>query len=533
MKLKKRMRAGLRSFIAKLCHVFAPFLILAAGFMLLYTSLNWMLFIKLDIAPVQQEVLEFFLPFFLAVACAWMWLGPRLTLLRLSENSMFFYKFAAGVAIAIPTILAQISMHKAAGEMTCLNNVYEIAGQKNTRFYIFRDIYIDKQNAGTHVAFDTSGRINENLNMYLYLALPIWAGSGDMAQKSCPAWLGIEYSKQIHNSLSEAEKERLFQEFIQKSRLDFSTKELSGFAYLERAGHTAASRGLREALKTSPKYNGKNATILLPVGTPFEQRGRDEFVWSLILFAIGSTVWLVMLLPVRIHRSPRRALLDKARFKRESVWREVRVIMIPRRGLFFTPIIFYTNILVYMAMVFCGLGFLSFQAPDLIAWGANSRLLVMQGEWWRLLTSMFLHGGLVHVLVNMFTLVIAAIMLEFLIGSTRFIFSYMTCGIVASCMSIWWSADTVSVGASGAIFGIYGVLLAFALTKTFAAELGKSMLATLLIFLGLNLLLGFLMPGIDNFAHIGGLLTGFLIGLIISFSIRLRCSGRSNPDRGQ
>lgn len=527
------MRAGLRSFPTKLRHVYLPFLILAAGFIFLYTSINWIFFIKLDIVPVQQEVIEFFLPFLLAVACAWIWLGPRLTLLRLSERGMFFYKLTAGMAIATPAILMQVSIYKAAGEMACLDNAYAIVKQKGTKFYAFRDIYIDKENAGIHVAFDTSGKSNESFNMHLYLALPIWAGSEDMARKSCPAWLGVEYSKQIHNSLSDAAKERLFQEFVEKSRMDFSAKEVSGFAYLERPGHTAASRGLREALKTSPKYNGQNTTILLPVDTPFEQRGRAELGWSLKLFAIGSTVWLVMLLPVRTHRSSRRVLLDKVRLKRESVCREVRVVMIPRRGFFFTPIIFYTNILVYVAMVFCGLGFLSFQAPDLIGWGASSRLLVMQGEWWRLLASMFLHGGLLHVFLNMLTFVIGAIMLESLIGSARFILSYMACGIVASCTSIWWSSHAVSVGASGAIFGIYGVLLAFALTKTFVAELGKSVLVMLLTFLGLNLLLGLLMPGIDNFAHIGGLIMGFMIGLIISFLARSRRSGKSNPGRGR
>ena len=80
---------------------------------------------------------------------------------------------------------------------------------------------------------------------------------------------------------------------------------------------------------------------------------------------------------------------------------------------------------------------------------------------------------------------------------------------------MWWYEATISVGASGAIFGMYGVFLAFMLTKIFHPDFSKSFLLSTTVFVGFNLLMGFT-GGIDNAAHIGGLISGFIIGLVLT-----------------
>ena len=165
-------------------------------------------------------------------------------------------------------------------------------------------------------------------------------------------------------------------------------------------------------------------------------------------------------------------------------------------------------------MVFAGLGFISFKAQDLLTWGANYRPSTTNGEWWRLLKSTFLHGGLMHLIANMYGLLFVGIFLEPLLGRTKYLTAYLLTGILASCVSLWWYDATISVGASGAIFGLYGLFLALLLTKIFPPDFGKAFLASTLIFIGYNLLMG-LTGGIDNAAHIGGLLSGFVVGLIL------------------
>ena len=140
-------------------------------------------------------------------------------------------------------------------------------------------------------------------------------------------------------------------------------------------------------------------------------------------------------------------------------------------------------------MVFAGLGFISFNGQDLLKWGANFRPSTIYGEWWRLLTNTFLHGGLMHLLSNMFGLLFVGTFVEPILGRTRFLIIYLVTGILASCASIWWYAATVSIGASGAIFGLYGLFLGLLLTKVFPPDFSKAFLiTTLILILGIYLI---------------------------------------------
>ena len=124
-----------------------------------------------------------------------------------------------------------------------------------------------------------------------------------------------------------------------------------------------------------------------------------------------------------------------------------------------------------------------------------------------------------HVLANMYGLLFVGIFLEPLLGKIKFLLIYLVTGLLASIASIWWYEATVSVGASGAIFGLYGLFLAFMLKKVFPADFQKAFLVSTAIFIGYNLIMGFA-GGIDNAAHIGGLLSGFIIGLLVYQAIK-------------
>lgn len=152
---------------------------------------------------------------------------------------------------------------------------------------------------------------------------------------------------------------------------------------------------------------------------------------------------------------------------------------------------------------------------DLAAAGANERTAVLSGQYWRLLTSMFLHGGFLHLGLNAWGLYQLGTLFERLLGSTRMIATYFLSGIAGSVASIVWT-QMPSVGASGAIFGILGALIAFLLKRhnTLSPQ-GKSILSQLLMWAGINLYLGFEMPNIDNAGHLGGLAAGFLLGLLL------------------
>lgn len=186
-------------------------------------------------------------------------------------------------------------------------------------------------------------------------------------------------------------------------------------------------------------------------------------------------------------------------------------IFVPTKELFITPLLLDINIVIFILMIINGVHLLSPSSESLIAWGANFRPATLEGEWWRLITACFLHIGIIHLAMNMFALLYIGTLLEPLIGKSRFVAAYVLTGITASITSLWWHDNVVSAGASGAIFGMYGLFLALLTSNLIAKEERKSLLSSIGIFVGYNLLFG-LQGGIDNAAHIGGLLGGLFIG---------------------
>lgn len=171
------------------------------------------------------------------------------------------------------------------------------------------------------------------------------------------------------------------------------------------------------------------------------------------------------------------------------------------------------NVLVFLLMVASGVDALHPSGQDLIHWGSNFTPLVLRGQWWRLLTACALHGGLAHLLLNTYALLVIGALLEPLLGRPRLLLAYVLSGLGGSLASLWWHAGWVnSVGASGAIFGLYGAMLT--LTATNAARLSRPARASLFVhtlyIVGANFATG-LQPGIDHAAHLGGLLAGAVL----------------------
>ncbi len=183
----------------------------------------------------------------------------------------------------------------------------------------------------------------------------------------------------------------------------------------------------------------------------------------------------------------------------------------PVEGYFVTPLLLNLNILVFIVMVASGVNIMEPTTDSLIRWGANYSPATLGGQWWRLITNFFLHIGVIHLLLNMYALMYIGFLLEPYLGKMRFFTAYMLAGIVASLASVWWHDITVSAGASGAIFGMYGVFLAMLTTNLIERSSRKPLLVSIAIFVGYNLLSG-LKGGIDNSAHIGGLICGAVIG---------------------
>jgi rhomboid protease GluP len=183
-----------------------------------------------------------------------------------------------------------------------------------------------------------------------------------------------------------------------------------------------------------------------------------------------------------------------------------------------TYVVLASCILVYLAMIAAGVSPLDPTVPDLEAWGGNvGERVALHGETWRLLTSVFLHGGLIHIGLNMYVLYRAGPLVERLYGNTGFALLYLAAGLGGAMVSAWWHPLWVSVGASGAIFGLIGGLGAFLASHRSAipAPVLSQMKGGVIAFVVYNTMFGLAIEGIDNAAHLGGLASGFLAGLLL------------------
>ncbi len=149
----------------------------------------------------------------------------------------------------------------------------------------------------------------------------------------------------------------------------------------------------------------------------------------------------------------------------------------------------------------------------LIQYGAKENTLILQGQYWRFITPIFLHANLLHVGLNMLNLVILGVFLERLIGHWRFLLIYLLTGVVSIISSFYFMPQEVSVGASGAIFGLVGAYSIFVLIHRRAFRNGGiPTLLWLVIVIGGNLSIGLFIPNVDNYAHMGGLISGCFLG---------------------
>lgn len=168
----------------------------------------------------------------------------------------------------------------------------------------------------------------------------------------------------------------------------------------------------------------------------------------------------------------------------------------------------------YLSYVYAKGSLFNSDTNVLILLGAKVNELIQKGQYYRLISCMFLHGGIVHLGVNMYSLYAIGPMVERVYGKAKYIAIYFISGIVASIFSYVFSTS-VSIGASGAIFGLLGAVLIFAVKSK--GKTGSGFIKSILSVIFINIFIGATLPNIDNFAHMGGLLGGMLVAFLVSF----------------
>jgi len=205
--------------------------------------------------------------------------------------------------------------------------------------------------------------------------------------------------------------------------------------------------------------------------------------------------------------------------------------MLSQNPRFVTNIIIGINVLIYLVLLILsassggGLGQLGgIDTGVLINAGGQVNFLVAQGQVWRIFTAMFLHFNLIHIGLNMISLFLIGAAVEVFYGKWRYLLIYLLSGIVGGIATYFFSPlNTLAVGASGAIFGVFGALgIFYIINRRALGRYGSGAITNWIFWLGLNLVFGFSTPGIGIVDHIGGLVAGIVIGALLIPKVRTK-----------
>jgi len=203
-------------------------------------------------------------------------------------------------------------------------------------------------------------------------------------------------------------------------------------------------------------------------------------------------------------------------YKIDSLKSFFYIFLLPK-NIWVTSAIINACILAYLFMVFISGEFLDFDRRTLQFAGALNTRDMLQGQYWRLFTAIFLHSNFPHILLNMIFLFRLGSILEPLLGRLKFFMIYILIGVLANLVSYFWYDNLFTLGASGAIFGLMGIVLAMAITNKIPRELKKFIIIIILLIILDTTIRGLLKGYTNHVAHFAGLFTGMLITFLFNF----------------
>jgi rhomboid protease GluP len=503
----------MEKFLIKVRHIVPTLIYISLGSLATICLVRWSIF-QFGWFELKEDIWRIWLPLIFPWIPITIWLRPKLRILirkKEADRLQLGYQFLAWFVIGIPLFISQMYLNTAMGEMEEVTDLKAIQLSKRTRFVTIKKFEVLLEHGSSAEDIRTSGKHNQHLDINLYFVAPIVHSVSD---PRFAYWYGVKFHKQISSRLSSTEKENQYKAFYRECIDKMNTYPFYELEYFTVAEKSDDKTAFLKAIER--KMQMKIApVILLPETEKFDGRNGNKLFWIFGSLGIGLIVFTLFL------ALPRYSTLELERQRKGVKPKSDEVVdmlmyLIPKEPHVATSVILNINILVCLAMIFSGVHIMSPNGVELMEWGANRRVEAMGGEWWRLITSMFVHGGIVHLLFNMFGLYLGSTFLEILYGAKRYALVYLLSGLTASIASIVWHANTASIGASGAIFGVFGAIASFLITDHFTKEGKRALLIMFGPYVGINLLIGFAGWGIDNAGHLGGMAGGFVVGFILN-----------------
>ena len=509
----------MNGYLEKVKYILPAFIIAAFGSVAGILVLRWLLSIQFEILVLREDIWEIWIPLIFPWIVILLWLRKRFTVLVFKKNSArgdgrFFFMLLSWITIFLMMAVSQNYLTTATGKLVTVKSAGEIPAREKARYYRMNNFYALTGLQGSYSDVRTRGKRNQFLDFSIYFVIPVSDGPGP--DQNVPfTWFGIWYSKSVSNSLGDDEKETAYRSFYDECLADMKNYNFRAADHFERLPGSEKLNFFLKAVEVLTRQKPAPYLIVLePVRESFDTRNGNKLAWIFGVFGIGLAVLLFSLIWPGYSPPGQKQQLKEDMQEKEGL-ADFFKYFIPQGTHVATSVILDLNILVFLAMIFSGISIVSPNAMELLQWGANRRMETAGGEWWRLFTSMFLHFGVQHLALNMYGLAIAAIFIEPKLGWKKFFILYIVSGLMAGLASIWWYPASVSAGASGAIFGLFGGILALVATNSYPAASKTVVFLLIGSYVAINLFMGLTMSGVDNAAHLGGLVSGAVMALIL------------------
>ncbi len=509
----------MKTYLLKLKHILPTFITVAFGTVLFLVLIRWIFAIQFPIIDIEEDTWQILLPVILPWIPILIWLRPRFRILTFKKDpdkGRYGFLMISWMVISAMSSITQVYLTEATAKLQQLSTINDIENVENVRYYKLKNFFTDSNLRGAYFTISTSERDKLNLYLDAYFVTAILADSSQKITSIPKYWYGVRFSKVVNNREKEAERESRYLAFYNECVEKINYYDFHSLDHFERTPTSNNRDNYLKAIEAKTKQATDNSFIVLePIRERYEDRKGEKLLWIFKAFGIGLIVLSIFINVPGYDEEERRRFLAREKIKQDDLV-DLLKFLVPKGNHFASSIILDLTILVFILMVISGANLFSPDGDILLLWGANRRFEVVNGEWWRLLSSVFLHGGIMHLFLNIYGLVIVSIFIEPLLGRKKYFILYLLSGICGSLASIWWHSNTLSVGASGAIFGLNGAMLGLLLINAFPLESNNRIKAILgiVFYITLNLVWG-ITGGIDNAAHIGGLLSGILIGILL------------------
>lgn len=494
----------MNNYFKKVIHILPIYLL--AVFLSIFTLsvLRYLFDYKINLFEIKKTNWNVFLPIIFS-SISLILIRKRFWVLEHKNKSKdtFIYIFIAWVTSMILLVSSQLFLTDLLAKNQTVENIETISFDKNVSKIKVKKYYVDTFYSNYKTDVQVAGKDNNDLVFTFYLVSAIAKDSlSDNDTKMPKIWYVDHFSEKISNRLSDREKYEKYKNFKKKTEDNLSHWNYYKLNYFEKVPASDVQENYISLISTVLGENiDKDEVILLtPSERSFNDKGEGILKWFFIFLAICISVFLFSLIFPE-YKNP-----DSLEYKKKTdEFSFVIKFLTPTKDFLITPILIDLNLLVFLIMCLLGIDPINPRIQDLVKLGALT-VETAQGEYWRLVTSLFLHGGIMHLFMNMVVLAISGTYAEQLFGKYKLALIYFASGIFSAFMSLIWHQLMVGVGASGAIFGVIGaVTMTIILTKSWKDS--KTVLYFILGYIAYNLFVG-MFTNADNVAHISGLFFG-------------------------